>query len=216
MRTRDEVIRCAATRYRIMGKLGEKFNLRMASWYYWQARRVFKASVAFRLILNGDKLKNPVSATIYNPPSVDGTRWVSGEPLRSSYADEIDKSLPKGWFTSSYASDTLRGCVYQLPGRKGCARYVAGYEESETKEHRIDFSTVYVADRRTHPDDDDNAKNEAARAANRMAQDDAEDQWEHNEKWQLAREWAEDADEERKAEIEREFEDVAEFAKENL
>lgn len=44
------------------------------------------------------------------------------------YCDEIERSIRhKGWYTDEFQDSALRGAVWQLPARRGVARYIAGY-----------------------------------------------------------------------------------------
>jgi hypothetical protein len=107
-----------------------------------------------------------------------------------------------GWFTDPYG-DVFRdgtglcwGVVYQLPGRKGAARFVAGYEFGGTDGGpTLDLGRVYVEPApgdawNTDPKDTDAAR-DAARAADSMAQGAAERERTYQTAWQAGQRWAE-------------------------
>lgn len=57
------------------------------------------------------------------------------------YADKLASLNHTGWYTDDEFQDsTLRGAVLQLPARKGCARFVAAYQESDNDGYVIDLS----------------------------------------------------------------------------
>lgn len=116
----------------------------------------------------------------------------------------------RGWYTDCDGlGETLRGAVYQLPGRKGRARYLAAYREgSEGKRGWTDtsgndgaaaiaFGEVFETER----GDSDayyhhhrggyaaEAARDAAKRADSIAGSMAEDQREYNEAWQAAVQW---------------------------
>jgi hypothetical protein len=106
-----------------------------------------------------------------------------------------------GWHTDPYG-DTFRdgsglcyGLVYQLPGRKGRARFVAGYEFGGVDGGpTLDLGTVYESASAgggawdTDPRDHDDAR-DAARAADSMAERAAEREREYQTAWALGREY---------------------------
>jgi len=73
----------------------------------------------------------------YNPWTDKNCRWVeytSRAGLRFvNYADGILRLNHTGWYTDSFQDETLRGAVWQLPGRNGKPVYVHGYEDSMNK-----------------------------------------------------------------------------------
>lgn len=83
----------------------------------------------------------------------------------------------------------LRAGVWQVPGRDGKARLVAGYREMEGGQElnpgsaRIDFSRVFTGD-------EDDAKCEAARAADGIADSAADDERDYQRTYQDGREAA--------------------------
>lgn len=55
-----------------------------------------------------------------------------------------DKRESSGWYADEYQDGLCFGLVYQLPGRKGESRFVAGYAFSESDGVCIDLSRVYT------------------------------------------------------------------------
>jgi hypothetical protein len=101
-----------------------------------------------------------------------------------------------GWITEPYG-ETFKdgtglcwGVVYQLPGRKGKARFVAGYQFSETDTGpTLDFGTVYESGdcRASHYDinpKEYEAAHDACYAADSMAKHAAEAEREYQTAWQ--------------------------------
>lgn len=106
-----------------------------------------------------------------------------------------------GWHTDPYG-DTFRdgtglcyGVVYQLPGRNGESRFVAGYQFGGCDGGPIlDMGTIYVEPRdapwsRPHNID---AARDAALAADSMAQHAAEQAREHETAWQAGSRYADE------------------------
>lgn len=138
-----------------------------------------------------------------NPDAI-GLRFVGwqDEILRR---DGYGRGTHTGWYTRHDEYDeVLRGCVYQLPARDGCARYVPAYREGiESKrngwedtsgEHMaaLDFSNVITAPR----DDTDRynttgpSAREACRAADSLAENAAEKSREYDEAWHAGSQYA--------------------------
>lgn len=124
----------------------------------------------------------------YNRANGDGCRWVEypENGLRvKGYADEVAQRIQhKGWFINDFQSEVYRGQVFQIPARNGLPRFLAGYEDAHGNNAAlIDFSSFY---------DDET---EAAYAADRMAERDAEKEREYNEAWQAGSRYAEAGEE---------------------
>lgn len=86
------------------------------------------------------KARHPSSFLIqYNRTSDDGLRWIENATSGLRFVDTCDaikagtaRSIDhEGWYTDrEFPEDTLRGVVFQLPGRKGKPLFVAGYAAS--------------------------------------------------------------------------------------
>ena len=138
-------------------------------------------------------------------PCDGGLRWT--EDARATglrfvgFADQLIERLGHGWFSDVDGDgDTYRGAVWQLPARKGRARYLAGYREgNETRskgwhdaaymsDHgagRLDVSRIFQAARGENCADRDHygTHRDAARAADSIANREAESAREYNEAW---------------------------------
>lgn len=123
------------------------------------------------------------------------------------YADEISQWIKhKGWYSrfDDYDS-TYRGCVLQLPGHKGKARFIAAYEESDSGGYVLDLSrgAVFEEDSRAHgyrcEARDYDAIRDAARAADSFAEREAKEAREYDTAWQAGAQWAQRLEEEREA-----------------
>jgi hypothetical protein len=134
-----------------------------------------------------------------------------------SYADEICQSIRhKGWYTDEFQDEVLRGAVWQLPARRGVARYIAGYADPCNKGAAyVDLDIVSETDkpiptrlRSSHHtvfdkmDGNELAKEQAARNADSLTERIAEREREYNEAWQAGSQWSDLGDEIAK---EREF-----------
>jgi hypothetical protein len=126
--------------------------------------------------------KNPQSLDV---GSNDGTPFIYyfGALLPEDFSHEIIRLNHTGWFTNaegcSYkdGSGLARGLVVSLPASPGFpeGRFLAGYYWGDNDE-RVLYLDLY------------RDKDEAARDADGYAESFAEDQREHDEKWQRARE----------------------------
>ncbi len=106
-----------------------------------------------------------------------------------------------GWFLDSeFQDETARGVVYQLPGRNGCARYVAGVATScntsaenwKAGNEAMDGASFELgAIIEAESGDDDSAKMEAAKQADRLAEIYAEHEREYQEAFRAGDEWRE-------------------------
>lgn len=107
------------------------------------------------------------------------------------YCDQIARRSinHKGWFTTPdgmYFDDVYRGAVWQLPGRNGVARFVAGYVDPANKGAAFICLDI-ISDGRDH----DSAKLSAALQADSIAEHDAEKERDYQEQWQAGFRWAE-------------------------
>jgi hypothetical protein len=110
--------------------------------------------------------------------------------LRGARGARIDH---EGWYSDSFQEATYRPCVLQVTGKGRAARYVAAYQESDNDGFLVDLSEVFSegADQQCgcDPRDSDGAL-EAARAADRFAEREAEKSREYDEAWQAGAQWA--------------------------
>lgn len=125
-----------------------------------------------------------------------------------------DKSGKTGWFTDPFG-DVFKdgtglcwGVVYQLPGRNGESRFVAGYQMGGTDGGpTLDLSRVYVGAAQfgdyytTKPQDDESAI-DAAREADDMARRAAEDEREYQTAWHAGARYADESADLQKARAE--------------
>lgn len=125
----------------------------------------------------------------------------------AGFADEILHLRNSGYCTGEYGEDVYRGAVWQLPARKGVARYIAGYKDpnndgaafvdldvvSETKESLNLWRGQKI---HSFPQEqaNDEAKHDAALRADSIAQNNAERAREYNKQWQAGARWADMAD----------------------
>lgn len=113
-------------------------------------------------------------SNIYYNPSRNGRRWIENpsQGLRDKgFADEQGlRSIDhKGWFVDDLQSDVYRGQVFQLPAHKGKERFLAAFADPYNDAAYIDFSTVY------------DCAEDAARAADSMAEYTAEEERNYSE-----------------------------------
>ena len=132
------------------------------------------------------------------------------------YADEIAgrPTWPcrgidhQGWFIDSdFQSEVYRGGVWQLPARKGVARYLAGYSDPHNDGAAFVDLNIIEGERQTDSYDsrDEDAKRDAAFRADSIAERNAEREREYNDVWQKGAEYeslGEDVESERSALIE--------------
>lgn len=117
-----------------------------------------------------------------NPASEDGLRWIEniGTAWRfAGFADDIVNLRHNGWFTDEFQDETFRGVVYRLPSHKGKPIYFVGYADPNNDD-------CARGEIRTDLDDD----NEAAYAADAIAERCAESEREYQEAWQLGQRYA--------------------------
>jgi len=107
-------------------------------------------------------------------------------------AHDIVRLNHTGWFTDAFQDSKYTGHVWQLPARGGVCQYVAGYHESEGSGYNVLDCT-----RGAVPLFD--SKEEAARAADGLAERMAEREREYQEGWQEARQLADECDDLREA-----------------
>ena len=122
-----------------------------------------------------------------------------------------DSRESSGWYADERQGNLCYGLVYQLPGRNGQSRFVAGYAFTEDCGVTLDLSRVYAEpaafwepvrksaagytmggywNYQDNPREMDAAR-DAARAADSMAQAAAESEREYQSAWRAGTEWAE-------------------------
>lgn len=118
----------------------------------------------------------------YNPKSADsGLRWIENVSagLRVKPAHDVARLSHTGWYVDTFESEAQHGVVVQLPARGGKPCFYPGVSDPYNDDcARVDFSGAY-----------DDAE-ECARAADRMAEHDAEEQRQYCEADQLGRRYA--------------------------
>jgi len=243
MKTKDEIFKLAYCRQRMKGTVTGEGDLdRIRRSYQFRRKNRHTVTSALGLALVSTITPSYYEPDIGAPddrgyrcvtkPGAFGLRFVN-------YSDEMVSWIRhKGWYTDTEGRDgeVYRGCVWQLPGKDKQARYVAGYHDVAADCYLLDFSNIFVAAPLRHPDDrDDDVLEEAARAGDSEAERDAEKCRDYDHQWQAANRWQElqdtltglsceciSAEDERDRlreeirEIEREFLDIAEFARNNL
>lgn len=146
----------------------------------------------------------PRPTIAYNPLSQGRYRFVehASRGLRLvGFADTIVRLNHTGWYTDSDYSTLMRGVVYQLPSRKGCTQYLAGYADPWNDDAAFLCMDI------------EHDKEDAARFADRIAEIYAEKERDYQDAWRAALDAKEKAQEARdhvRAEIEmlRELGDI--------
>lgn len=121
-----------------------------------------------------ERMRNPVTGEYYHAPKpVNGSHPGAGfyldsdgmPGLRWQWCDEVDGARIRhtGWFADDYQDTKIRGLVMRLPGSRG---FLAGYSMGESMASAVDG---YI-----YGDEVD-----AARAADSMAQNAADRDWEY-------------------------------------
>ncbi|TIU88860.1 MAG: hypothetical protein E5W06_00395 [Mesorhizobium sp.] len=134
---------------------------------------------------------------------------VAGAGLR--FVGKVEADTPRGqiwsdrdscgWYSDLDQSETIYGVVYQLPGRDGKARFVAGYASDDDCDGlpTLDLGHIFESDSCRgdyygNVQEHDDAR-DAARAADSMAQRAAEQEREYKAAWQAGQRYSELADE---------------------
>lgn len=168
----------------------------------------------------------PRSGTATNPRMANGQQWIERPAdigLRFvGYADKVRPSIKhSGWYSDNDQRSLIRGVVYQLPGRDGKARYVAGHDNQDKRAADaggpalIDWSQIHESDfvdemnralagiGKTYQSAamrkpgywaqaaHETASREAAYAADQLAEGAAEEEREYNAAWQAGQRWNE-------------------------
>jgi len=241
VRTKDDIFRLAYCRLRMKGEVSGEGNLDHIKTRYRHRRQYNGVTVSLGMALTASGPNHVTPASI-GAPDERGYRHLTKHQsygLRFvGYSDEVSGNDDKGYYTSTECRDeeVYRGCVFLLPGRKGEARYVAGYHDMAADYYVMDLSNVYHGSPAEHPTQfGEGVIRQAARAGDRMAERDAERERDHDYKWLRANRWQEltdtltgikcqciSAEDERDElrddirEIEMEFLDIADFARDNL
>jgi hypothetical protein len=122
-----------------------------------------------------DRYKKPVVGPYYHAPKPEQAGTGKGFylasrcapfALRWSYADEVRPQIShRGWFCDEFQDDKIRGLVFTLPHSRG---FLAGWTMGEGMASEVD-STIYAT------------ADEAARAADALAETTADAEWEYRE-----------------------------------
>lgn len=115
------------------------------------------------------------------------------------YADDLAGLRHTGWHCDDEGRDTLRGAVWQLPGKGRHARLIYGYQEWEGRgEMNEGSATLCVSDIRRadmreafgNLDEADETR-DAARSADSLAEHDADERRDYNQAYEAGRKAAE-------------------------
>lgn len=133
----------------------------------------------------------------------DVLRWIENTEAAGlrfvAWADELAGLRHTGWHCDDEGRETLRGGVWQTPGKAGAARLLYGYAEFEGRgEMNPGSAALCVSDVVTVPmrgefgnlDETEGAR-DAARWADGLAESTAEDRRDYNAAYQAGREAAE-------------------------
>lgn len=111
------------------------------------------------------------------------------------YADEVGTGIEHtGWYTSddNWTGETVRGCVLQMAGRNGKARFIAAYEcPWNMNTYHATFDQIWENEGGDYYDqqDDTDAIRSAASVADGFAECMADETREHNRHWQAGRKY---------------------------
>lgn len=139
--------------------------------------------------LTAPKTERPRQTAFFETLESGGFRFIY-------YADKILDHLDHtGWFTHPDLDETFRGCVLQLPGRGGKARFVAAYEESVSGGYVVDLTHVFEEDSNgegytLNPKDHFGGVRDAAFVAESMAEHAAEKERDYQTAWAAGSYWA--------------------------
>lgn len=137
-------------------------------------------------------------------PESDGLRYV-GRVVPDERRDSIwDSRGNTGWYTDPHGevfrdgSGLCYGVVYQLPGRKGESRFVAGHEFGDVDGGpTLDLSRVFVEPRSDwygRASTDCDAAIDAASHADSLAKSAAEEEREYQTAWAAGSQWADEGE----------------------
>jgi hypothetical protein len=142
------------------------------------------------------------------------------------YCDELRRGIDHtGWYSDHFQDSKIRGTVYQLPGRDGKARFLAGHDDEDNGAADsggpayVDFSEIFESDFESEMRDalrtigkayqsaamhkagywaeaaHETARKEAARAADGFAERQAESEREYSTAWQAGSQYSDTLDE---------------------
>lgn len=112
-------------------------------------------------------------------PAYAGLRFVG-------YADEICKSIKHtGWYLDPDGDSSIRGAVYQMAGRNGRPRFVAGYNDPNIDGPAcLAFDEVFTGEQTDYQYYTHDAAVDAARHADSIAESYAEKERDYQRAWQ--------------------------------
>lgn len=127
-----------------------------------------------------------------NDINMTGLRFVGNVEAEPGYRNGVwSKRKSCGWYVNDYG-ETCYGVVYQLPARKGVARFVAGYAMTDCI--TLDLSNIFESKSATNCSYEGSQGNDAAIAAacaaDSMAQNVAEEEREYQTAWQAGNQFA--------------------------
>lgn len=135
----------------------------------------------------------------YNYGEGLGTGRTPSRPFRFvGFADEVVRLRHTGWYADEHGDNLIRGVVFQIPARGGNPQYLAGCEWGESSRKGFDSGGGWIEIGRG---DIYESKEDAARAADSIAERAAEAEREYQEA-ESARIREEEEEAERKAEEE--------------
>lgn len=105
-----------------------------------------------------------------------------------------DKRESSGWYADEFQYNLCYGLVYQLPGRNGESRFIAGYAFRDDCGVMLDLSRIYAAPRGDHYADPQESlwASDAAYSADYMAKHAAESEREYKTAWRAGAEWSDE------------------------
>lgn len=205
----NELLLNAYRFHRAYNKIGASINGRKVSrltcHHAWHALNLARADVA------AGKARYPrgsYGAVCWQPgkPGIAWVQNVDGAGLRhignveaESHGGRIWSNRDScGWYSDNDQNETIYGVVYQLPGRDGKARFVAGYASADDCDGlpTLDFGSIYESDESSGANYSDDVASydgarDAARTADSMAQHAAESEREYQSAWQAGSRFAE-------------------------
>jgi hypothetical protein len=135
------------------------------------------------------------------PPPLTGLRYFESAEQGGfrvvGFADEISRLDHEGWYSDDCQEATFRGAVLQIPGRKGEARFLAAYQESDNGGFVVEIGPGDVfrearKDGCSHDSSRDlGAARDAALAADSFAEREAEKERNYRDAWSAGSQWAE-------------------------